>query len=57
MWIKVNNGEVFEGNEYHWDNTFFSISHLNQNTQLDLILSFCDKHNWLVEINCTHNLH
>lgn len=47
MWIIVEDGEVFEGNEKHWGDCFFS------NVNEEAIRNFCESHGWKVTISDT----
>lgn len=44
LWIIVDEGEVFEGNEDHWRDCFFT------NVSEDAIKQFCKANGWNVEI-------
>jgi hypothetical protein len=44
MWIVVEDGEVFEGDENHWADCFFT------NVSEDTVRIFCEFHGWKVEI-------
>ena len=50
MWIVVEDGEVFEGNEYHWADCFFS------NVSEDTIRDFCEKNGWKVDVSNDYRL-
>lgn len=44
MWIIVDDGDTFEGDENHWKNCFFS------NPTEENIRKFCEENNMKVEI-------
>jgi hypothetical protein len=45
MWIVVEDGNVFEGDETHWADCFFS------NVSEELVRDFCEREGWKVEIS------
>lgn len=45
MWIVVEDGEIFEGNEKHWADCFFS------NVDEKLVRDFCKAQGWRVVIS------
>lgn len=44
MWIVVENGDIFEGNEDHWADCFFT------NVSEETVREFCKNHNLKVVI-------
>jgi hypothetical protein len=44
LWIRVEDGEVFEGSEEDWQQTFF------ENASASEIAAFCDENGWSHEI-------
>jgi hypothetical protein len=51
-WIKVNEGNMFEGNFGHWEDVFFSFpDHFTSEDKLTQIRSFCMKSNYRLEVS------
>lgn len=44
MWIIVEGGDIFEGDENHWANCFFT------NVSEETVRDFCESEGWKVEI-------
>jgi|HubBroStandDraft_1064217.scaffolds.fasta_scaffold261449_2 hypothetical protein len=44
MWIVVEDGDIFEGNEHHWADCFFA------NVSPDTVIGFCESQGWKVKI-------
>jgi hypothetical protein len=45
MWIVVEDGDIFEGDENHWADCFFT------NVSADTVLGFCEANGWKVKIS------
>lgn len=44
-WIKVENGDVFEGHQLHWVNCFLV------DEELDNIKAWCFENDWKIEVS------